>query len=72
MNIDIHSEVCYNEDNMNREAYIEEQVRYLLDHVVVDADDLDEHLIAILLEEVYQAGIDEGKGQRNVQMGPKE
>jgi hypothetical protein len=72
MNIDIHSEVCYNEDNMNREKYIEEQVRYLLDNVLVDGDDLDEHLIAILLEEVYQAGIDEGKGQKNVQMGPKE
>jgi hypothetical protein len=49
---------------MDREKYIKEKAQYFLDHVVIEADPLDMHLIETLLDEIYQAGFDEAAEEK--------
>lgn len=48
-------------DKEARELYIKDKAQWLLEQISGDGDDLDLYLIESLIEEVYQAGIEEGK-----------
>lgn len=44
---------------MDRIKFIKERAQWLFDQVATDGDDLDLHLIETVLEEVFQAGVEE-------------
>lgn len=49
---------------MDKLKFIREKAQWLVGQIVVDGDDLDLHIIEAVLEEVFEAGVEEEKEQR--------
>ncbi len=51
----------------DRRDYIRDRSQRLFEMVAIDGDDLDLHLIETVLDEVFQAGVEEAEQQKRTE-----